>query len=121
VVYSKLGLAILRKAWLNLNLVWAAALVVTSVLTLLMYPLKFWRSRPSRDRTGKYICAEAFQVGYSVGPCLDSRIWFQRLQPTIPNSGCGGSDSIESNSKHISVWVTEIETQLASIQAQHVI
>jgi hypothetical protein len=36
VVYSKFGLAILRKAWLNLNLVWAAALVVTSVLTLLM-------------------------------------------------------------------------------------
>jgi hypothetical protein len=36
VVYSKLGLAILRKAWLNLNLVWAAALVVTSVVTLLI-------------------------------------------------------------------------------------
>jgi len=36
VVYSKFGLAILRKAWLNVNLVWAAALVVTSVITLLM-------------------------------------------------------------------------------------
>jgi hypothetical protein len=36
VVYSKLGLAVLRKAWLNLNLVWAAALVLTSVVTLLM-------------------------------------------------------------------------------------
>jgi len=36
VVYSKFGLAILRKAWLNLNLVWAAALVVTSVVTLLI-------------------------------------------------------------------------------------
>jgi hypothetical protein len=36
VVYSKFGLAILRKAWLNLNLVWAAALVVTSVVTLPM-------------------------------------------------------------------------------------
>ena len=36
VVYSKCGLAILRKAWLNLNLVWAAALVVTSVVTLLI-------------------------------------------------------------------------------------
>jgi hypothetical protein len=36
VVYSKFGLAILRKAWLNLNLVWAAALVVTSVVTLLV-------------------------------------------------------------------------------------
>jgi hypothetical protein len=35
-VYSKFGLAILRKAWLNLNLAWAAALVVTSVITLLM-------------------------------------------------------------------------------------
>jgi hypothetical protein len=36
VVYSKLGLAILRKAWLNLNLVWAAALVVTGLVTLVM-------------------------------------------------------------------------------------
>jgi hypothetical protein len=36
VVYSKSGLAILRKAWLNLNLVWAAALVVTGVVTLLI-------------------------------------------------------------------------------------
>jgi hypothetical protein len=36
VVYSKFGLAILRKAWLNLDVVWAAALVVTSVVTLLI-------------------------------------------------------------------------------------
>jgi hypothetical protein len=36
VVYSKFGLAILRKAWLNLDVVWAVALVVTSVGTLLM-------------------------------------------------------------------------------------
>ena len=36
VVYSRFGLAILRKAWLNLNLVWGAALVVTSVVTLLI-------------------------------------------------------------------------------------
>jgi hypothetical protein len=36
VVYSKFGLAILRKAWLNLDLVWGAALVVTSVVTLLI-------------------------------------------------------------------------------------
>jgi hypothetical protein len=36
VVYSKLGLAVLRKAWLNLDLVWAAALVVSGVVTLLM-------------------------------------------------------------------------------------
>src|SRR5438874_3678499 len=36
VVYSKFGLAILRKAWLNLDAVWAAALVVTSVVSLLI-------------------------------------------------------------------------------------
>jgi hypothetical protein len=36
VVYSKVGLAILRKAWLNLNLVWAAALVVTGLVILAM-------------------------------------------------------------------------------------
>jgi hypothetical protein len=36
VVYRKFGLAILRKAWLNLDAVWAAALVVTGVVTLLI-------------------------------------------------------------------------------------
>jgi hypothetical protein len=36
VVYWKVGLAVLRKAWLNLHLVWAAALVVTGLVTLLM-------------------------------------------------------------------------------------
>jgi hypothetical protein len=36
VVYSKFGLEILRKAWLNLNLIWAAALVVTGLVTLAM-------------------------------------------------------------------------------------
>lgn len=36
VVYSKLGLAILRKAWLNLNLVWAVALVGTGLITLIL-------------------------------------------------------------------------------------
>ncbi|MBZ5548842.1 MAG: hypothetical protein LAO22_12960 [Acidobacteriia bacterium] len=35
-VYSKLGLAILRKAWLNLHPVWAAALGLTSLVTLVM-------------------------------------------------------------------------------------
>jgi hypothetical protein len=36
VVYRKLGLAVLRKAWLNLDSVWAVALVVSSVVTLVM-------------------------------------------------------------------------------------
>jgi hypothetical protein len=36
VVYSKFGLAVLRKAWLNLDQVWAAALMVTSLVTLLI-------------------------------------------------------------------------------------
>ena len=36
VVYSRFGLAILRKAWLNLNLIWAVALVVTGLVTLAM-------------------------------------------------------------------------------------
>ena len=35
VVYLWLGLALLRNAWLNLDLVWAAALVVTGVVTLM--------------------------------------------------------------------------------------
>jgi hypothetical protein len=35
-VYNKLGLAALRKAWFNLDLLWAAALVVSSLVTLLM-------------------------------------------------------------------------------------
>jgi hypothetical protein len=35
VVYEKVGLALLRRAWLNLDLVWALVLVATGVLTLL--------------------------------------------------------------------------------------
>jgi hypothetical protein len=36
VVYRKLGLALLRKAWFNFDLVWAAALMATGLLTLLI-------------------------------------------------------------------------------------
>jgi hypothetical protein len=36
VVYRKLGLTLLRKAWLNFDLVWAAALIATGLVTLLM-------------------------------------------------------------------------------------
>ena len=35
VVYQKFGLALLRKAWVNFDLVWAAALVATGLVTLL--------------------------------------------------------------------------------------
>lgn len=34
VVYRKFGLALLRKAWFNLDLVWAAALIVTGCVAL---------------------------------------------------------------------------------------
>jgi len=33
--YRKLGLALLRKAWFNFNVVWGAALVATGLFTLL--------------------------------------------------------------------------------------
>ena len=36
VVYRKLGLAGLRKAWFNFDLVWAVALVATGLITLLL-------------------------------------------------------------------------------------
>ena len=36
VVYRKLGLALLRKAWFNFDLVWAAALVATGLVTLVI-------------------------------------------------------------------------------------
>jgi hypothetical protein len=36
VVYEKLGLAMLRRAWWNLDVVWAVALIVTGVLTLVI-------------------------------------------------------------------------------------
>ena len=36
VVYEKVGLAMLRTAWVNLDLLWAAALVVTGLLTLII-------------------------------------------------------------------------------------
>ena len=35
-VYRKLGLAILRKAWFNFDLIWAVALVATGLITLLI-------------------------------------------------------------------------------------
>jgi hypothetical protein len=35
VVYRKCGLALLRKAWFNLDVVWASALVVTGLITQL--------------------------------------------------------------------------------------
>lgn len=35
VVYKKLGLSLLRKAWINLDLIWAVALIVTAGLALL--------------------------------------------------------------------------------------
>ena len=34
IVYSRLGLAILRQTWFNLDALWAAALVVTGIVTL---------------------------------------------------------------------------------------
>jgi hypothetical protein len=36
VVYEKLGLEVLRRAWVNLDLIWAAALIATAALTLLI-------------------------------------------------------------------------------------
>jgi hypothetical protein len=36
VVYRKFGLALLRKTWFNLDLIWAAALVVSGLVTALM-------------------------------------------------------------------------------------
>jgi hypothetical protein len=36
VVYRRLGLALLRKAWFNFDLVWAAALVATGLVTILI-------------------------------------------------------------------------------------
>ena len=35
-VYTKVGLAVLRKAWLNLNVAWAIALVVTGLVVLVI-------------------------------------------------------------------------------------
>jgi hypothetical protein len=34
VVYEKVGLAILRRAWVNLDLLWAVALIAAGVVTL---------------------------------------------------------------------------------------
>ena len=36
VVFEKLGVGLLRKAWINLDLVWAVALVITGAVTLAM-------------------------------------------------------------------------------------
>jgi hypothetical protein len=36
VVYEKVGLEVLRKAWVNLDLIWAVALIATAGFTLLI-------------------------------------------------------------------------------------
>jgi hypothetical protein len=36
IVYTRLGVAMLRKAWLNLDLLWAAALLASAALTLVL-------------------------------------------------------------------------------------
>jgi hypothetical protein len=36
IVYQKLGLEILRKTWVNLDLIWAVALIATAGFTLLI-------------------------------------------------------------------------------------
>jgi hypothetical protein len=36
VVYQKLGLALLRRAWFNLDLLWAIALIVTGVVAVVV-------------------------------------------------------------------------------------
>ena len=36
VVYRKLGLTLLRKAWINLHLIWAVALIISAAFTLLI-------------------------------------------------------------------------------------
>ena len=35
-VFEKLGLGLLRKAWLNLDAIWAAALIVTGIVTVML-------------------------------------------------------------------------------------
>jgi hypothetical protein len=36
IIYEKVGLAVLRKAWVNMDLMWAGALVLTGLLTLMI-------------------------------------------------------------------------------------
>lgn len=36
VVYERVGLRMLRSAWINLDVIWAAALVATAVLTIML-------------------------------------------------------------------------------------
>jgi hypothetical protein len=36
VVYSRLGLRLLRTAWINVNVIWAGALIVSGVVTPLL-------------------------------------------------------------------------------------
>jgi threonine/homoserine/homoserine lactone efflux protein len=36
IVYEKVGLAVLRRAWVNMDLMWAGALVLTGLLTLMI-------------------------------------------------------------------------------------
>jgi hypothetical protein len=60
VVYRKLGLALLRKAWFNVDLGWAAALVISGLVTLMMQrthstSCSLARARPLKDLTRRPI------------------------------------------------------------------
>jgi hypothetical protein len=35
-VFEKVGVGVLRRAWFNLDLIWAGALVTTGVMTLML-------------------------------------------------------------------------------------
>jgi hypothetical protein len=36
-VFARLGVAVLRTSWINLDAIWAAALIITGVLTIALY------------------------------------------------------------------------------------
>jgi hypothetical protein len=36
VVFERIGVGILRRAWFNLDLIWSAALIATGTLTLML-------------------------------------------------------------------------------------
>ena len=78
VVYRKVGLGFLRKAWFNVDWVWAGALVVTGLIVLLKSPTSIChppRGGTVRQSRSRFIRQQGFSAADSKG--LYSGLMFQ--------------------------------------------
>ena len=54
-VFEKLGVGILRRAWFNLDLIWAGALVATGLMTIIIRTSSCFRDQPEASATDHFL------------------------------------------------------------------